>query len=178
MDHDHHEGESGHVRSWELVNAGLGRVDPEVVWALLQRTQLESGPPGLEHDVDRYVDLFSRSYEDRLRMTLARAAGISYSEAMERWGDPEDLAAELAWEAIHAADAMERHPPCGVKPSEVLDPETFRPIDNPTVKLEKSGCWVCERLAALRAELSEDERAKGVDWFVKPRRPGEPFIVN
>jgi hypothetical protein len=133
---------------------------------------------GIEVDIEAMVSYFDSSTEARLLMMCARRAGISFSAASERWADLDDLVAEIAWDVIEAANAVDRCQRCGVRPDQVIDTDDprHRMLDEPDVKLRRRGCEVCRTLAKLRGELSEKAKEQGVDWYIEPRRPGEPFI--
>ena len=148
--------------------------------AHVERLRFEAmRPPGLEADIDRWVERLRNDPEARLRSELAHRAGISYSAAVQRWEDPQDLAAEYARVMLDVDDRIERCGACGTRPDEVLDftdPDRPRPLDEPLWKLYRFDCWTCIGLADLNGELTPEERTQGARWEVRPRGDGEPWI--
>lgn len=130
---------------------------------------------GLEPRIEEKIDLISRSKETRLVMRLARKAGISYSEARDRWRLPDDLAMEFAFDAIEAAETLTRCPDCNVDPADVLDPDTNKPLDKGLWKIYETFCWFCGELARARKNIDEDDQLQGRQIRPMPRGPGEPF---
>lgn len=130
---------------------------------------------GLEPRVADKIDLISRSKEVRLIMRMARNAGVPYSVARERWSDPDDIAMEIAYDAIDAAEQIAKCPSCGVDPAEVLDPDTLRELEHGLWKLYETDCWFCGELNRANDDIDESERKRGRMIVIRPRAPGEPF---
>ena len=126
--------------------------------------------------VASWVDLFQRDPESRLRMACARRAGIPYGEALLRWRDIDDLAAELAWDHLEAEHAFRRCPQCGVDPADMED-ERGRPLKEPGWKVVGRGCLACEMIDGLTESLSDTER-RTWRYRLAPRLPGEPRVVD
>ena len=119
-------------------------------------------PPGMDADISRWVERLTNDPEARLRSELAHRAGISYSAAVERWEDPQDLAAEYARVALEIEDRIERCGACGTRPDEVLDftdPDPAPPTGRTTVE-------------ALPVRLLDVHR------FGRPQRRIEPRGTN
>lgn len=130
---------------------------------------------GIEQQIDDYLDLFDRFPEAKLRMRLAAAAHIPYSEACIRWDSADDLAAEVAWQMIQAADSWDRCRQCGTTADEVLTEDRKRPLTEPIWQLHKRTCWTCQELARARRSLDDVERQDGTDFVVRPRPAGGPW---
>jgi len=124
--------------------------------------------------VASFLDLFQRDPEARLRMACARRAGITYSEAMLRWRDLDDLAAEIAWDDLEASGAFNRCPSCGVDPADMED-DRGRPLREPRWQVKGYTCLACEMMAGLADKLTEDERQTH-RYRMVPRPPGAPRI--
>ena len=121
------------------------------------------------------LDLIQRDPITRILTRLAKAASIPYSEARERWSDPDDLAHEIASTAIDQADHLRRCPNCGTDPTDYQDPTTKRPLQNPAIGLDMWDCFMCQQIAQKRRLLDEDAKERGTDIRVMPRAPGEQF---
>lgn len=128
--------------------------------------------------IDR-IDHIRRSSTVRARMEVARRAGLPYSEVLDRWND-DDLAMEVALDAVKAEDHERHCPNCGIDPSTVLDlsdPDDVQQLENGYWKLRQTGCFTCQQIAWLSREfLDDDERRDGVRWELARRSPGEPWI--
>lgn len=110
---------------------------------------------GLDGRVAYWADIFQRSPEHRLVMRLARDAHIPYSEAQHRWRDAEDLAAEIAFNALEAAEHEARCPKCGVTPDDMYG-EDGRELKEPRWKFATHNCRVCKTIASLQEDLGEN----------------------
>jgi hypothetical protein len=133
-------------------------------------------PDGFETVLAERLDVLARSSEARLRMRVARRVGLPYSEVMARWST-EDLAAELAWDALESAEQWARCPNCGIDPGDVLDPDDLRPLEAGRWKLYLNSCHVCAELsAAQRALEATTGIADGTTWRLVPRDAGDPWI--
>ena len=108
-------------------------------------------------------------------MKLARAAGIGYSQALERWRTAEDIAIEFAYERMLAEQSWERCQNCHVAPHEVVN-ERGRWLEEPAWKIELHTCPMCREVAELNDKLDEELRKAGAFYRIVPRAIGEPFI--
>lgn len=165
----------------QLIGQLLAGVDPVVdtlgqLLGGLGLDPMDVSDAGLRRVIERWLVAFEQIPETRVRMAVARRAGIPYSEAMERWADPEDLAAEVAWDARLAAQDLRRCQRCGTDPDDVLDPDTKRPLPNGRLRIELDDCWMCQQLAHERKMLTDTQREAGTDLRIVPRLPGEPFV--
>jgi rubredoxin len=132
-------------------------------------------PEEFEGHVARRLELLQRSDLAQLRMTVARRVGLPYSEVMDRWS-LEDLAAELAWDLIEAGKHWDRCPGCGTVRGDVLDPDSFMPLDNGRWKLYLDTCHVCGELERANKDLeAESGVAPGTRWRLMPRADGDPW---
>lgn len=132
---------------------------------------------GLETAVGAAVEVFQRSREHRAVMAAARRAGRPFSWASEQWADPDDVAAEIAWDAYQSWLKNRQCPGCGVDPDDILDPETNRLLDHGAVKCEKRGCEVCATIGRQSRKITTEERDMlGTYWTTAHRMPGEPFV--
>lgn len=132
-------------------------------------------PPRAEavDEVGKYVGLFGRVIDSRVRMMIARRVGLPYSEVLERWSH-DDLMAELAWDTMEAADRWERCQSCGTKRDEVAD-EFGRIRDDSLWKLYLDTCVVCGDRERADGELAKVKVEPGTRWLLKPRKPGDPW---
>ncbi len=155
---------------------------PEVrnrVYDLLRDVGAPESMAGL---VGRWMEYLKNDPEAKLRSTLADAAGISYSMALERWGTPDDIAAALATSLLRAEDHEARCQRCGTKPEEwthwitsEADGVTrlLREKDEPPYKFELHDCYGCDGIYHRDLALNAEERAAGKHWVIKQRQPGE-----
>ncbi len=148
--------------------------------AAARRAELEAAKfPGIEQEIDKWIERLKTDPEASLRAKLASNAGIGYREALDRWADHRDLAVEWARQWLKFDDSVERHHACGTRPDEVLDlsdPDNIRPLDNPMWKLYRVDCWTCRELNALNDDLTDADRANGTSWEVRPAEPGDDWI--
>lgn len=129
---------------------------------------------GLEMVALEWLSTFMRNPEARLRMRLARSAGISYSEALIRWRDPEDLGAEMAFDMLQADD-REHTCPNGHDQRLWVD-ERGRFLDNGPYKITVESCQVCATLEGLQQNLIDESTKKktpGAEYVIRRREPGE-----
>lgn len=129
--------------------------------------------PAAVDEVGAYVDHFGRLLDSRIRMMIARRAGLPYSEVCARWSH-DDLIAELAWDVMESADRWERCDRCGTKHSEVAD-DLGRPSDDSIWKLYLDTCVTCGELERAEAELAKVKVEPGTRWRLMPRQPGDPW---
>jgi hypothetical protein len=130
-------------------------------------------PPQSVDEVGETVSLFERSLDARLRMMVARRVGLPFSEVTKRWSH-EDLIAELAWDAMEAAERWARCPRCGVKPDEVMD-EWGRPADDSIWKLYLDTCLACGEMERANKDLDKVKVEPGTSWRLMPRKRGDPW---
>lgn len=135
--------------------------DPDpVATALLQGTVLDPMDLeglGIEDRVAHYLDRFEQVAHARVIMKLARSAGISYSEAQHRWSNPEDLAAELAWD-IRAQQVAERTcPDCGLDPALMVD-DKGRRLARGVIKVAGFHCPACELMERAQRHKSDKDK--------------------
>lgn len=120
------------------------------------------------------LDLYRRDPRSRLIMRAAIRFGVRPTEVRDGWG-PDDLAAFAAYEAFEAEEEASRCPRCGVRESDMVDPETRRPLDNPRFKFVQESCWTCGTLSSLQEDIGEKDRAR-LRWTLKPRFPGDDLV--
>lgn len=126
-----------------------------------------------------WVDLFRRDPNSRHIMAIARRVGAPFSEVADRWDDPHDLAAELAWDTLEQLDLAARCPQCGVAPGELFD-ETGREVESPAWRFSIETCRVCDTKAEFderlrrRIDAGNLPFAKGARVVLKPREAGDP----
>lgn len=179
---DGHDDHGGGPRWEELSPIGeallMGRTleDPSIR-ALLGgylRDAMDRSGLGLDPEIGALVDLFRRDAQSRALMAIARRAGCTFGEARRRWADPEDLAAEIAWDAIAAAHHWAACPSCGLDPADLLDPETKRRLSQGRWKLQQFTCEYCAMRAAALAGRDKDDTTSDYRWV--PRAPGDPLL--
>lgn len=130
-------------------------------------------PPQSVDEVGETISLFERLLDARLRMMVARRVGLPFSEVTKRWTH-EDLIAELAWDAMEAAERWARCPRCGTKADEVVD-DDGRISDSSLWKLYLDTCAVCGEMERAQKVLDKGDYEPGTSWRVKPRAPGDPW---
>jgi hypothetical protein len=130
---------------------------------------------GIEAAAGEMLDHFERSAMARAWMRAARRAGIPYSEARLRWRDPEDLAAEIAWDAYEALDRLRRCPSCGVDPDEIVD-EAGVLLERGAWKVAYRTCAACSELHQADRTIGKEGREHGEHVRLLPRGPGEDLI--
>lgn len=149
--------------------------DPEALTEAQERS-VRLSEAGIEKRADEWYDLFARSTETRLLMTIARRANRPLSWALEMWADVDDLAAELAWDAYTFDEREARCSNCGSRHDEVYDKDG-KPLPYSSVKFQRVACMVCaeaNRYTATRVD--EEDRKAGVRYVPTVRRPGDPFV--
>lgn len=137
---------------------------------------------GIEGRVAEYYQRFEGLGHSRAVMKLARAAGIPYSEARHIWDNPDDLAAELAWDMYQRDQAERSCPDCGLDP-ELMTGEDKRPLKNGAVKVVEFFCPACylvdkarrERSAEAGKDGAEDLYGNAIKHRLAYRAPGEPI---
>lgn len=137
---------------------------------------------GMEERAGEWFDRFANVPEARLVMARARSAGIPRSWAREWWSDPDDIAAELAWDWWQAHERRRRCE-CGADPESMVDPENRnRPWPHGELRAEVYYCPACAEVDAARAELERSAQAAkqpemlhGQRVRVVYREPGEPL---
>jgi hypothetical protein len=156
----------------------LDGFDPVSYWSIAineGRGPDPVGPPvGLDEKVGGFIDHFRRDPQARLWMQAARRAGCTYTEAADRWSDPDDVAAEVAWDAYLADEARQMCGTCGVKHDDVLG-ANGRPLRFGKWKIVERGCWWCGEIHKAR-EAIKDRTAQGAHITIEPRRVGDPMI--
>ena len=147
-------------------------------------SRLQTGAAAIPSDIARFgpellaqswVEFFKANPDAEVVMRAARRAGIPWSEAVERWADPNDIAAEMGLDALDAARADARCDQCGTDPDSIIDPQTGKLLEGSRMKLEMRSCRMCEIRNALDGALTTDERKAGLSWTVTRRNPGDPF---
>lgn len=124
--------------------------------------------------VAHLVEMFQRSPDHAMTMTVARRIGQPFSVVAETWTHA-DLLAELAWDLHLQLQSEEVCPVCGYDHDVLRDDRGHPLIDSP-VKLERTTCWLDEQKRMVEGEMSEEERQAGVRWEVRRRRPGDRFL--
>lgn len=133
---------------------------------------------GLEPRVHRWFGVFGRWPHARMIMRRARAAAIPYSEALERWGNPDDLAAEFAWDWWQHQSHWERCPDCDVHPADVMDLDRMRRLEEPRWRLAVHQCYTCQELRKMDRQMPKDYREAGFRWRLMPAGPGDDWIES
>lgn len=155
------------------------RADPRVSDMVYRALRDVGAPPGMLDDVAAWTERLRNDPEARLRKQLADRAGIPYSQALLRWREPDDLAAELASIGLRAEDHKARCQTCGTRPDEWLDftdPEWPRPLDHPPYKFFLWDCYACDMLYELNQGVDQEQTARGMRWIIAPRADGEPTV--
>ena len=109
----------------------------------------------IEELLGKWLLGFEGSTEFRLLMRCARRAGIPMSEARRRWIDPDDLAAEIAFDAFEAREAAAACGRCGVDPRDQINFDIKRPHDFPKWRADAYYCPICDDLARLEAKMAK-----------------------
>lgn len=107
---------------------------------------------GIEPRVFAWFEKFDQQPGMRATMEFARRGGLTYSEARAALDDPDDLAAELAWDAFQASEESKKCGNCGVDPDDMQDSETERDLKHPRWRAEFYYCAACKELDKLREE--------------------------
>lgn len=132
---------------------------------------------GLEGSVAEWAELMASSPQHRALMVIARRAGIPFSEAEYRWRDPEDLAAELAFDAYESAERLASCPNCGVKHEDMVD-ERGRPLKRGRWKFVQFSCFTCRTMKELRKGLETEKGEGSTDYRLMPRADGDELLED
>lgn len=143
----------------------VDRVDRDLLAGAVIDSMDLSGLAGDQLVAD-YFDLFTRDKRARIVKELADRAGITYRMAMERWADPEDLAAEIGHRAVQAVESWKRCPQCGLDHDDMFD-DRGRWLPFGRFKMKFRNCDI----ARILKNNNEDED-HGV-WRMEPRGRGD-----
>lgn len=130
---------------------------------------------GFPAEVERQLELVSRSPLVRFRALLADEYHRPYSEVRDGWS-VEDLAMVAAVRAWKAIEDAKRCPNCGVDPAEVQDPDTKRPLAAGQHRIVIDDCWFCAQLKRARESISAEMEKDGFRVRVLPRDPADEFM--
>lgn len=159
--------------------------DPDVTAVLSGRVRdpMDMEGLGIEARVQEWLDRFEHLPRARLIMRLCRAAGLSYSEGQAKWADPDDLAAEIAWDQWLSIVADRTCPDCGLDPELIVD-DRGRPLRRTgLVKVEGWHCPSCDLMDKARRQRADDTKGNEAEQAsnayklrFRYREPGDPDV--
>lgn len=151
---------------WEAQIDGFGAAFVTEVDLLRKGVTLDPDPMGIEPRFAEWFTKFQQQKRMRAVMEFARRGGLTYSQAREALADPDDLAAELAYDAWRAWDAARRCGQCGIDPDLVQYEDERgmqRNLKNPAYVAETYYCAACKDVGKAEAELAKDRGKEGGD---------------